>query len=392
MALGARWPTKLSATLAEALLDATISVKLRTAEAQFGAGPDTIWCGPGAIAWAAACPPAPAKPHLIAQHSCRPLLSLLAALAAAMLTVTAWLAAIWLGVRARRRQRAAPSTPKAHVPNVHAKEALPPSPGAGTSRAAGKRATGGSVINITATAAAAQPLAPPAPASSPQPRPLPPHSVRFISGLDVTPAMVARLEAELAGGHNRFVCLLCHQMVKEQLAAAEALRASPASPAAEAERRRLSAQHFAVLEAGGRLVAAAFFYPRRTSKGGGTAGCPAAPAAPAPACGDDGGSPRAAVAAAGGGAPEASAPSAVDPHAYIELMCCCQPGAGWGASLLAAVERFVAQHARGALAVDGRPLRAVKLLSVGSAESFYRRWGYTAPDHLREMAKLLDGA
>lgn len=287
-----------------------------------------------------------------------------------MLVATAWLAATWLGVRARRRRRAATSA------------ACSP---AGTPQAtAGKRAGGSAVIDITATASATQLPAPPAPAI---PAPQLPHSIRFICSLDLTPADVARLEAELVGARNRFVCLLCHQMAKEQLEAVQALRAAPPGPAADAQHARLAAQHFAVLEAGEALVAAAFFYPRSTStaKGGSRGG-----AAPAPACANDDGSARTVVAGAGGALlAAAEAPSAVDPHAYVELLCCCQPGAGWGSALLAAVERFAVQHARGALAVRGRPLRAVKLLSVGSAEAFYRRCGYGEPDQHREMAKPL---
>ena len=75
---------------------------------------------------------------------------------------------------------------------------------------------------------------------------------------------------------------------------------------------------------------------------------------------------------------------------YVELLVTCQPGRGLGSQLLAAVETHAAAHAATSLAAaGGRAPCAIKLLSVGGAQAFYRRCGYGKPDERGEMRKPL---
>lgn len=209
---------------------------------------------------------------------------------------------------------------------------------------------------------AAVPAAPPAPpAASTQ---LAQPAVRIVSSLDLTLADVQRLERELVAARNRFVCLQLATMAREQHAAVrQALAAGDSRQLAAAARL-----HFATLEAEGALVAGAVFYPRDTSRKGGAA-----------SCGTD-----STQRPASGSCPED------EPHVYVELLVTRQPGEGWGSLLLAAVERHAAAHAATSLAAPSRTApRAIKLLSVGSAQQFYRRCGYGEPDERREMRKVL---
>jgi GNAT superfamily N-acetyltransferase len=163
-------------------------------------------------------------------------------------------------------------------------------------------------------------------------------------------------------------------------AALAAAVAAVAAAATAADKQRLCAaaaaaaqQHFATLEVEGRLVAAALFYPRAS-----TAGSSLPPVA----------AQRGDVGSAGGIA-TASGSTQLDPHCHLELICTNAPGRGWGSLLLQHVERYAAAHAAGRLALGGQPLRCLKLLSVGSAQSFYRANGYSEPDACKEMHKLL---
>lgn len=199
-------------------------------------------------------------------------------------------------------------------------------------------------------------------------------AVSFTTSVELTPEFVGRLEAELVASRNHFVCLQLATMAREAMAAA----AAAALAATTDDRHRLCAaavaaasqQHFATLEAGGRLVAAALFYPRVSSS--------------LPPAATQGGN----VGSAGGITP-APGSSQLDPHCVLELICTNAPGRGWGSLLLQHVERYVAAHAAGRLALGGHPLRCLKLLSVDSAQSFYRSNGYGEPDACKEMHKLL---
>lgn len=242
-------------------------------------------------------------------------------------------------------------------------------------------------IPIQAVAVAAVPPASPAPAepstqlvppaASPQPQP----AIRIFSSLDLALADVQRLERELAASRNRFVCLQLATMAREQHAAVQQARAAGDSRQLAAAAR----MHFATLEVDGQLVAGALFYPRDSSHKG---WCESG--------GSDGTQEAAAEGQAGASPPPSTdhssmrTSSAHDPHVYVELLVTNQPGRGWGSLLLAAIEQHAAAHATTALAAEsGRPPRALKLLSVGSAQQFYRRCGYGEPDERREMAKPL---
>lgn len=240
-------------------------------------------------------------------------------------------------------------------------------------------------IPIQAVAVAAVPPAPPAPAE-PSTQLLPPAAapplqpaVRIFSSLDLALADVQRLERELVASRNRFVCLQLATMAREQHAAVQ-------QPRAASDSRQLAAaarMHFATLEVDGQLVAGALFYPRDSSRKGW--------------CESSGSDGTQQAAAEGQATSQPSTDhrsmrtsSAHDPHVYVELLVTNQPGRGWGSLLLAAIEQHAAAHAATALAAaSGRPPRALKLLSVGSAQQFYRRCGYGEPDEHREMAKPL---
>lgn len=198
-----------------------------------------------------------------------------------------------------------------------------------------------------------------------------------------------RLEAELVGSRNRFVCMQLASMAREQLG-----RVAAAAAAGDSQQQAQAARmHWATLEVGGALVVGALFYPRLRS---GTAAAGQESAGKGSPAGGGGGaacSPPAGVTACGAAAllePEAASDPALEPHCYVELMACNQPGRGWGSLLLRQIERFAAAHAAGALAApEGRPLRSVRLLSVGGAQAFYRRNGYGEPDRRGEMSKPL---
>lgn len=248
------------------------------------------------------------------------------------------------------------------------------------------------VIPIQAVALANMPAAIPAPdvPSTQLPPVAPPiqqPAIRIFSSLDLTLVDVSRLEAQLVASRNRFVCLQLATMAREQLAAVQQARAA-------GESRQLAAaarMHFATLEVDGSLAAGALFYPRDGSHKSGCDGCSSSSAAPAEAaactaCASLRSSERSSSACSGGG----GGCAAHDPHVYVELLVTNQPGRGWGSLLLGAIERHAAAHAATALAAaSGCPPRSLKLLSVGSAQQFYRRCGYGEPDERKEMAKPL---
>jgi len=213
------------------------------------------------------------------------------------------------------------------------------------------------------------------------------------SSLDLSPALVQRLESELVASHNRFVCLLLASMAREQLGVvAAAVAAAAAGDAGAAARLHEAARlHFATLEVGGQLVAGAVLYPRASSQKGGRqaeigaaadeAGGSSGHAAPS---GDGSSGP-------GGSSSTSSKCGPADPHLYIELITTNQRGKGWGSLLLQHIERFAVQHAAGLVAAPGgQPLLAIKLLSVSGAQRFYEKHQYYGPDqHTKEMHKLL---
>lgn len=177
-------------------------------------------------------------------------------------------------------------------------------------------------------------------------------TVSFLTSTQLTETAVQRLHRELAGGpQNEFVCLLLATMAKEQLAAT-------ASAAAEG-------RVFALLEAGGLLVAAALLHCRSRSL------------------------PKHGMQAAAA-EQTGSESRCTDPHAFITLMCTNQPGMGFGTLLLQHIEAHTKRHAAGSLAVGGCPLQSIKLLSVETSQRFYTSNGYSGPDaDTREMHKLL---
>lgn len=274
----------------------------------------------------------------------------------------------------RRRRQAAPTGQQ---------QAPTPTDGwcFGSAEDAGKQTeTKPAGIPIQAVAVAGVPPAPLPPnapstqllsvAPAPPPPPQQP-AVRIFGSLDLTLADVRRLEAELVASRNRFVCLQLATMAREQHAAVQQARAAEDSHQLAAAAR----MHFATLEVGGQLVAGALFYPRDCSLKGGCHGSGSEGAAAAAAAGT-----LQLTCASGCRSP------ANDPHVYVELLVTNQPGRGWGSLLLAAIERHAAAHAATTLWAPMPPPRALKLLSVGSAQQFYRRCGYG--EH-REMAKPL---
>ncbi|KAI7838912.1 hypothetical protein COHA_007318 [Chlorella ohadii] len=249
------------------------------------------------------------------------------------------------------------------------------------------------VIPIQAVALASVPPAIPAPAvpSTQLPaaaaHPLPQPAIRIFSSLELTLADVSRLEAQLVASRNRFVCLQLATMAREQLAAVQKARAAGDSRQLVAAAR----MHFATLEVDGLLVAGALFYPRDGSQKDRCDGRSCGSAAPAEAAACTAcASPHSSERSNGECSSSGSGCPAHDPHVYVELLVTNQPGRGWGSLLLGAIERHAAAHAATALAAaSGCPPRSLKLLSVGSAQQFYRRCGYGEPDERKEMAKPL---
>jgi hypothetical protein len=103
----------------------------------------------------------------------------------------------------------------------------------------------------------------------------------------------------LVQSRNKFVCMQLVTMAQEQQSRVrQALETGDATAVQKAQFTYLS-----TLEASQELVAAAIFYPRASSKDG-----------------------------------------AYFPHMYVELICCCAPGKGYGTLLLQHIEQFVKQH------------------------------------------------
>ena len=103
----------------------------------------------------------------------------------------------------------------------------------------------------------------------------------------------------LIQSRNKFVCMQLVTMAQEQhTRVKQALESGDSTAVHKAQFTYLS-----TLEASQELVAAAIFYPRASSKDG-----------------------------------------ANFPHAYVELICCCAPGRGYGTLLLQHIEQFVKQH------------------------------------------------
>ena len=182
-----------------------------------------------------------------------------------------------------------------------------------------------------------------APALPPPPLLEPSSCVAILTALDLTPALLAVLEAQLVRDRNRFVCLQFCTMAREACAAAQAAVAAGDA----AGLARSAALRFALMQeaGGGGYVAGCLFYPR-------------------------------------GAATSQLSPE--QQHVYIELLVCAAPRRGHASSLLAAVEAHVAASP-GAF---GHPTH-LRLLSVASARQFWECCGFSEPDKQQESSKPL---
>lgn len=220
-----------------------------------------------------------------------------------------------------------------------------------------KQGSGPIAIHAVAAGLPLLPLPPP---------PAPPRcTIEIVSALDLTDRDLQRISHELAASRHRFVCLQLATMAREAHAAAAAAAAAGDQQAVA----RAAAQRFALLEAGGTLVAGALFYPRAGSSSGGLEQDAARCKGDAPAS----------AAAAHAGSSCALSIGGQGTHVYIDLMVTSRPGEGWGTQLLATIEKAARRAGVG----------AVRLLSVGPAQGFYARHGYCGPDASKEMCKLL---
>jgi GNAT superfamily N-acetyltransferase len=209
----------------------------------------------------------------------------------------------------------------------------------------------------------------------------------LINSLDLCSSDVRRLHSDLAAGpSNRFVGLQLASMAREQLAAV----AAAAATGDHGYMQAAAATYFAQLEVEGSIVAAALFYPRSCSNRKQPSTCGQQTEVVGCAFHDSSTAQQAEGCASGAMSAAACCDERQDPHCYVELLVTRQPGRGWGSLLLQHIERHARQHAGGSMAVGGRALRSVKLLSVESVQGFYRRNGYAGPHaESREMCKLL---